>query len=263
VTRNARPASTAAPRPGNAPAAAMTLDDRLRAAITTGRGETALDVGTGTTVRRGADPSQVILDVAVDIPASANGPVQSLLGVVNARGGIGTARKEMTADAAGAPFHADLFLPLPPGAYVVRIAAADAGGTLGFTEVKVDAKLTSVGPLAASSLLRATLDASERRRSMTRDRIPADAKTLVAALELYPSSGAPPADVLVKIALVPASGGDAAAIERVVTPEARDGVLAAEAEFAIDRLAAGKYTLRATVLSGATTLGTVSAAVER
>jgi hypothetical protein len=241
----------------------MTLDDRLRAAITTGRGETALDVGTGTTVRRGADPSQVILDVAVDIPASANGPVQSLLGVVNARGGIGTARKEMTADSAGAPFHADLFLPLPPGAYIVRIAAADAGGTLGFTEVKVDAKLTSVGPLAASSLLRATLDASERRRSMTRDRIPADAKTLVAALELYPSSGAPPADVLVKIALVPASGGDAAAIERVVTPEARDGVLAAEAEFTLDRLAAGKYTLRATVLSGATTLGTVSAAVER
>ena len=264
VTRNARAASAPAPRPGNAPPAApMTTDDRLRAAINTGRGETALDVAIGTSVRRGADPSQVVLDVAVDIPASAAGPLQSLLGVVNARGGIGTARKEIAAEAAGAPFHADLFLPLAPGAYAVRVAAADAGGTLGFAEVKVDAKLTPVGSLLASSFLRATLDANERRRSMTRDRIPPDAKTLVAGLELYPASGSMPADVLVKIALVPASGGDAAAIERVVTPEPRDGAMAAEAEFAVDRLAAGKYTLRATVVSGATTLGTVSAAVER
>ena len=263
VTRNARPSSPPAPRSAGAPPTPMTTEDRLRAAINTGRGESAIDVAIGTSVRRGADPTRVVLDVAVDIPSSAAGPLNALLGVVNDRGSIGTAAKQIVAEAAGAPYHADLFVPLAPGAYVVRVAAGDTGGAVGFTETKVDAKLTPVGPILASTLLRATLDANERRRSVTRDRIPADAKTLVAGLELYAAAGPMPADVLVKIALVPASGGEATAIERVVTPEARDGVLAAEAEFAVDRLAPGKYALRATVLSGATTLGTISAAVER
>ena len=263
ITRHAAPAPASAPRPAANASPAMSTDERLRAAVGTGRGAGGIDVAIGTSVRRGRDPNQVTLDIAIDIPASAAGPLQSMLGVVNERGSVGTARKQLEAENGGAPYHADLSVPVAPGAYTVRFAAADAGGAIGLGEAKVDAKLAALGPLLASSLFRATLDAQDHRRPLTRDKIPADAKTLVVALELYPTSASMPADVLVKLALVRASGDDATVVERVVTPEARDGALAAEAEFAVDRLPPGKYALRATVLSGAVTLGSISATVER
>jgi hypothetical protein len=58
------------------------------------------------------------------------------------------------------------------------------------------------------------------------------------------------------MALVSAAGE--AVTERVVVPESAEGVLRVEAEFALDRVAAGSYTVRATVLSGPTVLGSLT-----
>jgi hypothetical protein len=63
-------------------------------------------------------------------------------------------------------------------------------------------------------------------------------------------------------------GGEAvyaadAGVERVIVPEIADGVLRAEAEFLLDSLPPGTYAIRATVLSGATVLGTTTRPLPR
>lgn len=60
----------------------------------------------------------------------------------------------------------------------------------------------------------------------------------------------------------PSEGKNPSPSERVIVPEADRDVLRAEAEFALDRLPPGSYPVRATVMSGATVLGTATQAVK-
>jgi hypothetical protein len=148
------PRAAAASRASSVPANAdASVDDRLRSAVATGRSARALDIAVGSTVRRGANPPEISLDVAIEIPASAAGPLNTLLGVVDASGAIRTARKQVDAAGAGMPYQLDFSVPLAPGTYTLRFAAADATGTVGAVEAKVDAHLTPMGPLEASGLL--------------------------------------------------------------------------------------------------------------
>ena len=116
--------------------------------------------------------------------------------------------------------------------------------------------------MRASDLLRSTTDATDRRRAVTNDTIPASARTLILGLELYPPAEAPPPDLLVNMSLT-LDAANTSATERVVIPELRDGALVAEAEFGVERLAPGRYVARAIVLSGARPLGTIEAIVKR
>jgi hypothetical protein len=76
---------------------------------------------------------------------------------------------------------------------------------------------------------------------------------------LSPSSGtAAPVDLLVTIALGTTGPNGATLIERIVTPVERDGVLAADAEFPLQRFAPGTYRLSATVRSGTRVLGSIA-----
>jgi hypothetical protein len=118
-----------------------------------------------------------------------------------------------------------------------------------------------MGAIATSGLLRSVVNAAGEQRQMG-EQVPPDAKTVLIALELYPAGTDRPVDLLVKLTMA-AEGNEAAATERIVTPEVRDGVLIAEAEYLADRLAPGAYTLRATVMSGTASLGTVSTIVRR
>ena len=68
-------------------------------------------------------------------------------------------------------------------------------------------------------------------------------------------------DLLVTMTFGPAETGAPASIERIVTPEVREGALKAEAEFPLERFGSGTYLLRAVVHSGTTVLGSVSATV--
>ena len=246
------------------PPAGMTVDEQLRYAIATGRPQRGLPMQLGRTLRRGSDATQVSLDVAIEIPAAAKLPLSAVVGVVDSGGAIRSASKQIDAAAQDGVYRIDFSLALAPGAYKLRFAAADAAGTIGAMESAIKVELAAMGPLVASDLLRWTAGAEDQRRALMMDTVPAGASTLGALLELYPTDGAsPPADLVVKIALTPAEAGQPAlaAIERIVTPESRDGVLVAEAEFPLSRMASGTYALRAVVQSGPTVLGTASATV--
>jgi hypothetical protein len=136
-------------------------------------------------------------------------------------------------------------VPVAPGAYKLRFAAADATGTVGSIEAAVDARLMSMGPLLASGV---TVEGVQS--------VPGEARRVLAAIELYPGPGAAASDIIVKMTLV---SGAVEGVERVVVPEVKDGVLRAEAEFLLPPAepATYPYAIRVSVLNGATVLGTV------
>jgi hypothetical protein len=204
-----------------------------------------LDVSVERSVRRAADPAQVSIDVAIAISGAAKAPLNTMFGLVDAGGAIRTADRTIDAPDANGAYRLTFSVPVAPGAYKLRFAAADASGAVGAVESAVDATLTAMGPFQASGIAIAPLPGSRRG--------------ILVAIELYPPASAP-SDVIVKMAVV--SGSDPA-VERVIVPEPVDGALRAEAEFMLDSLPPGASTIRATVLNGATVIGTVTRALPR
>jgi hypothetical protein len=253
----APPVETSAP-----PAADGSIGDRLRDAVAKGRTSTGFPLATGHAVRRAPDGAQLTMEIAIDVPGATPGPISSVLGIVDARGTIRSTNQTLDRGNGSNPHHLDVALPLSPGAYKLRVAAADANGTLTSLELPMNAQLGQIGTLRASDLFRWTADASERRRVITDDTVPAGARILILGVELYPPAEGAPADLLLNMSLTP-EGANTPATERIVTPELRDGALSGEAEFDVQRLAPGRYVARAIVLSGARRLGTVEAIVRR
>ena len=260
---SARRVSMTPPTASTAPArAGATVEDRLRDAVARGRASAGFPLAVGRSIRRGPDTSQLTMEIAVDVPAATPGPISTVLGVVDALGAIRSVSRTLEVDTTGGPYHLELALPLSPATYKLRVAAADAAGTLASTELPINAQLRQVGPMKASDLLRTARDAGDRRRAITDDTIPAGAVALFLTLELYaPVEGTPP-DLLLNMSLTP-EGTNTPATERIITPELRDGALVAEAEFGVQRLAPGRYVARAIVLSGAQPLGTIETIVKR
>ena len=255
-------APPAAPRFAEEAKKPLTVDEQLQRAIATGRAPRGLELTLARAVRRAGDPAQVTVDVTIEIPASAKGPLDTILGIVDERGAIRTSRKQIEAQAGGDAHRLDFSVPLAPGAYKLRFAAADASGAVGVVESPVEARLTMMGTLAASELMRWSVNGAGEQRRMSGEQIASDAKGLLVALELYAPASGPPADLLVKFTMAP-QGNESAATERIVTPEARDGALIAEVEYLVDRLAPGGYMIRATVMSGPASIGTLSTTVRR
>jgi hypothetical protein len=215
----------------------------MRRAIASGRALNGLVVSLDPTVRRGADPSQIAIDVVITVTAAAQGPVKTMFGLVDAAGAIRTSDMTLTDIDAGA-YRLSFSVPVAPGAYKLRLAAADATGAVGSIETPVDATLVTIGPWQASGI--------------TLEPVPGAARRILAAMELYPAAGAAGSDIVVKMTLV-VNGVDG--VERVVVPENVDGVLRVEAEFALDAFpsgSGGSYTIRATLMSGTTVLGTLT-----
>ena len=241
----ALPSTAPATAPTPAAPALLSPAEQMRRAVASGRVLNGVDVSIEPFVRRGADPAHIAIDVTIAVSGAARAPVSTMFGLVDAGGTIRTSDKTLEAPDAGGGYRLAFTVPVVPGSYRLRVAAADAGGAVGSAESAVDATLTKMGTLETSGIAIAAL--------------PGPRRGVLAAVELYPSD-TPPADVLVKMTLV--SGADAT-VERVVVPEMVDGVLRAEAEFLLDTLPPGRYTVRAAVLSGATLLGTLTRALPR
>ena len=261
ATVHAPPTAAAAPvavtGTRSAPPASGSVDDRLRMAIARGRSETGLPIAAGHTIRRAADPSQVEIDAQFEVTGAVAPPLTSLMGLVADGGQVRVAAPKIEPAGEGR-YLVNLSLSVPPGPQRLRLAVADAHGALGALEYPVTADLRRMGPIVVSDLLRWTI-ASEGRTPWHLPAVPPGVTAIAAGLELYESTGPAPADLLVKFELAGRAAGAAAAIERIVAPDAREQVLVAEAEFPLDRLAAGEYLLRATLMSGTTVLGTATA----
>jgi hypothetical protein len=264
------PSAGAAASPAAAPAAApaskgiATVDDQLRAAMTAGRAFDGVPISLVSGVRRAAEPGQMEIGIRVRVPASAKGPLTAAFGVVDEAGKLRSGRRVIDSPPEGESYQVTFSVPVAPGAYQLRFAVADASGRVGALSKTVRAQLVTMGPIAAGDLQTSWSDANEQEQSVfpSPEVIPAAAKTLNASLELFQIAGSPaPADVLIKLAFGPA--GQPPAIERIVSPANASGVWRAEAQFPLDRVAAGACEILATVLVDGKVVGTTTATVTK
>jgi hypothetical protein len=143
------------------------------------------------------------------------------------------------------------------------VAVADAAGALGAVTTDLDATLPTLGPFTASDLLVAWVDDKGQPRLMALDEVPASATGVRAELELYPpASGVALETVQVELSLTRVGETDPLD-DRIVTPRDDKGTWRVAAEFPVDTMTPGRYTLRARVLVGDDVVGTTIAVVTR
>jgi len=251
-----RVAMIAEPEVARAPAAALSTDERLKAALGAGRDITAIPMTVSTALRRAANASSnsaLELLVSVDMP-EAKGTQVTMFGLVDRQGGMNSGRREVTAPADGSTMSTSFVLPIAPGHYRLRLAAADAAGTLGSLEVPVAAELATMGPFLASDLLTAAVDGKGQGQFFVTNTLPPGATSLRTTLELYATTAVPVEGVSVQWQITRV--GETDPIEdREVTPRASGSVLRAEAEFDRALFTPGTYILRATARQGEAVIG--------
>jgi hypothetical protein len=252
-----------APPKASLPKALATVDDQLRAAMNAGRTFEGVPISLASGVRRAADGSQMEIGIRVQIPSTAKAPLTAVFGVVDEAGKLRSGRRVVDAPE-GDSYSLTFSVPVAPGAYRLRFAVADASGRVGAVEKPVRAELAAMGPFAAGDLQTSWSDATDKEQASfpPADDLPAAATTLNVSLELYPVAGATvPRDILVKVAFGPAA--QPAAIERLVVPTNDNGVWRAEAQFPLERVPAGAYSVQATVLVDGTAVGSRSTSVKK
>lgn len=251
-----RVAMIADPEVAPAPAAPMSTDERLKAALGAGRDIAAVPMTVSTALRRAANASSnsaLELLVSVEIPG-VKGTLVTMFGLVDRQGGMNSGRRELTAPADGSTLATSFVLPMAAGQYRLRLAAVDAAGVLGSMEVPIAAELATMGPFLASDLLTASVDDKGQGQFFVTYTLPAGATSLRTTLELYATTTAPAEGVSVQWEITRV--GETDPIEdREVTPRATGSVLRAEAEFDRALFTPGTYILRATVRQGEAVIG--------
>jgi len=257
------PAASSSAMAPAAPKPAGSVDDRLRSAMNSGRATDGLPIGLVSSIRRAADPSQVEIGVRVEIPSAAKAPLTAIFGVVDTAGKLRSGRRPIDTPADGESYRLTFSVPVAPGAYRLRFAVADGTGRVSVVDTPVRAELTAIGPFAAGDLQTSWVTATGTgpAAQFPPDDLPPSAATLNASLDLYLTAGAAvPRDVLVKLTFG-VSGRPG--IERIVSPEHENGTFRADAQFPVERLAAGVYSLQATVLVDGAPVGTSSATIRK
>ena len=253
-------------------AIAPTIDDKLKAAIGHGQSHGAVPLRFATALRRSAGGATLDLNVNAEIPDSVKGPLVAMFGLVkdgDALGAMTSGRREIVSPVEGGPFLLSVSLPVTAGTYRLRLAVADATGALGALDVPVDAVLSAMGPLAASDLMTAWVDAKGQPHLFALEDVPAAATSLQVMLELYaPAGGASgvldalKSDVQVEITLTKVGETDPID-ERTLVPQLAAGVLRVAAEFPTTDLTAGTYRVRARLRIADQVAGTAIATIKK
>jgi len=248
------------------PAPVLSTDEQLRLAVTAGRPNLAVPVNLGAVVRRADGGGGLQLVVGAGIPSAVPGPLTTMFALVDAAGSPRMGKRTLTAPTGGDSYRATFAVPVAPGEYTLRFAVADAAGAVGSVESHVSARLLTMGPFTASDLLLWWADAAGQAQFLAVEGLPAGVETIHGLVELYPPpAGNAPAEVWVKMSLVPLAGGAGAApvAEYRIAPVEADHMLRADATIPIGALPAGAYALRAVVTAAGTDIGMVSTTVRK
>jgi VWFA-related protein len=242
----------------------VSVDARLQTTLAQGGVAYGVPIALGTAQRRDPTGHSLQLGVNVQVPSTAQGPLVAMFAVINDAGRIvQSGRKDVSQPRAGEDYRVAVPLLLEDGQYQLRVAVADARGNVGSVERRIRAGLSHVGAFSVSDLLTTWAGADGTPRFLALETLPDGAATLRVSLELYSDSGSvPPPDVIVRVALLRA-GEDQPVLEGDLTPTPSGATLSAAAEMRVDRLEAGTYTIRATILEAGAVTGTVSALIRK
>jgi hypothetical protein len=111
--------------------AALTPEEEMSHAITTGEPRYAIPVQMVAAVvpAKGSLPAGI--RVSIDVPGTLSGPISGILGVIEPDGALKTSRHDLTRSGDGRTYIRDLLVPASPGTYVLRFAVVDASGAVG------------------------------------------------------------------------------------------------------------------------------------
>ena len=221
-------------------------EERMKAAIATGRQQFGVPLRLGTTLRRLAtDPSKVELLVNAAAPSAVRGPLTTMFGLVDSTGAI-TSGRRVVAEPKDGDYRVAFSLPVTPGRYTLRFAAADASGEVGSVDLAVDAALTA-GPIPSSALMLWFADSDGQAQFLALEDPPPGLKTVQARLDLY-TDGMSINGVIVRMSLTRSGATTPVIAGNATLTTGRNGVTRADGQFPLTSLTPGVYTLNATVV---------------
>ena len=139
-------------------------------------------------------------------------------------------------------------LPSAPGVFRLRVAVGDASGRIGSTETDLAGFLTQLGPVRVSDVLTSWARADGQFRFLGLEDPPPGVTSLRVSIEIYPDA-TPSAQPFTD---------STAMVTRDATATGQGPTVAGSVTIPIDTLPPGGYTLRATILTGTSVLGSVS-----
>jgi hypothetical protein len=245
-----------------AAAPALSADEALRAAIGSGQPQYGVPIRVATALRRTPSLQQIDLGVTVELTSTASGPMTLMFSLVDPSGQSKSGKKVIPASPDGT-FIATFAMPVDPGEYHLRFAAADGAGAIGSLVAPVTVKLPAAGTFNVSDLLTSWSGSDGTPQFFALDELPAAAKTLNASLEIYPPAGAAtPDDAHVTFALYK-DGSDSPVAEHDASADEGNDMLHAAADFDLDDVPAGSYVLRAKIFVGDKQVGSASTRITK
>jgi len=242
----------------------MPIAEQLKAALVQGGVAFGVPIALGTAQRRDPSSNALQLGVNVQVPASVEGPLVTMYGLVNETGQVTQAgRRDVPAPAPGEDYQLAFPVPIETGNFRLRFVVADAKNNIGSVEHSVTAGLAHVGPFSVSDLFTTWAGADGQPRFLALERLPAGAEAIAASLELYPDNAAGQAPAVVVRFTLTAVGTETALVEREITPELIGTTRQAVAELPVDDLQPGAYTIHATVVEAGNVIGTVTATIRK
>ena len=247
--------------PGETPP--VPVETQLRQAIGSGAPLFGVPLTVGTALRRGEAPSQVAIEANVAVPAGVQGPLTLVFAIGDQQGLVKSGRTTIAAPGAAGDYRASLDLSVPPGVYHLRFAVASADSKVGSVQTTVTAQLNHVGPFLAGDLETGWAGADRTPEFLALERVPAGATSLLASLSLYPDgSDSVLPGATVHIALLNLlNGTETPVVQRDAVLSNPAGTVQADAQLPLQGVAAGTYTLRATIGVAGKPVGTVSTTV--
>ena len=255
-----RPGTTVrAHRHALVPGAAVTsepVEQQLRNRLAQGGIAFGVPIVLATAVRGGNDG---VVRIAVDaqMPASTNGPLIAIFGLVDAKGAMAqSGRRELALSTSG-DYRVTFDTRVAPGGYRLRFVVADATGNIGAVQHDVNATLTRFGNVQVSDLLLTWAGADGAGRLLALDALPSGASSLRAAVELYPDEGIALPKRVVRFTLLRADTTAPVAVLDVQPAAAANGFVAS-ATLPAARLDPINYIVLATVLDDGKGIGELS-----
>jgi len=113
------------------PKVALTPEQQIQHAITTGEPLYAMPVQMAAEVAPARDDVPARIRVSIDVPGEISGPISGILGVLGPDRVLKTSRHDLVRSGDGKTYILDLLVPATVGTYELRFAAVDASGAVG------------------------------------------------------------------------------------------------------------------------------------
>jgi len=235
----------------SAPPPIISIEQELTTLVMKGGGAWSVPMTVGTMLRRDESGGGLQLGANLVFDEVAKPPFRVRVAIVDAEGRVVNSGR-FVSEAHTAAFAIDM----PAGPHRLRLAAADATDAVGSIEHPVVGRLTPIGRFFSSDLLLASVDPQGGAQLLVVGRLPTDAVSLSARLELYAQDVSTVTGLTVRLEVGP-PGADP--LETSTLPMKVDNnALVLTGQVPVTALPSGTHVVTAVVMQDGTEIGRVT-----